>query len=258
VIRRAALAIVVAGCAALAPDGKPMAPGGRGRVVVEAEVNGADCLFIVDSGASITSVTPQAAERLGITPAAWTAVNDRRTPTGKLAKLSLGAVQHRDVRVAIVEVPAARLLGIRHDGILGLDVLSRHDVVFDFADRRVELFPSGRVARSHSARDMERLRFFPSRHGLVILTANLDAQPVRAILDLGTGVSAANAATPRRPMHVQLGNLDLGEHDLPVENHSMFRRSGLERDPAIVLGLDMFHGRTLAIAYQERAIYVSR
>ena len=92
--------------------------------------------LLVDTGCAVTSLTREAAERLGLKQDSFTG---RRTvftaagtsievPTGRLASLRLGAAELRNVEVALLELPAR----VNLDGLLGVNVLERFRVTFEF------------------------------------------------------------------------------------------------------------------------------
>jgi hypothetical protein len=237
-------------------------------LIVPVRVNGKVLRFILDSGATISALTPDAARRLGIRSMGWTLVNEIKTPIAYLESIAVGQAVHENHRVAVVHLPAAQRMKVEYDGILGLDVLSRYDVVINFVENRLLLLPIGSVSRSHAAREMVRVGFQPSRHGLVLMTAHVEFVPIPALLDLGAQYSLVNRAASAmggvtvgmktRPRHVHVGKIDLGQWRMLVGDLPIFSRSGLMAGPAIVLGADLFAQRTVVLAYEERAVYLSR
>ena len=67
-------------------------------------------------------------------------------PTGTVRTLAISGIDHENVPIAIVDIPDALATGA--EGILGLDVLARHDIVVDFADEEFAVFPAGTLVRS--------------------------------------------------------------------------------------------------------------
>ena len=237
-------------------------------IIVRVHVNGRELRFILDSGASISAVTTETAHLLGIHPYGTTLVNDVVTPVARVETLAVGDAKHHQLRIAIVNLPAAKRMKVEHDGILGLDVLGRYDVVIDFGQKRMALLPIGTVARSEAAREMARVTFKPSKYGLVLMTADVEFISIPAVLDLGAQYTLVNRAacamggvtvgTKTRPSQVHVGKEDLGQWRMLVGDLPIFHRSGLMSGPAIVLGADIFAHRTVVLAYHERAVYVSR
>ncbi|MEJ7597764.1 MAG: retropepsin-like aspartic protease [Kofleriaceae bacterium] len=273
--RWVAMVVVMLGCAK--PPPAPQFPGGieeqlvedaSNSVIVPVRVNGRSLRFILDSGATISALTPATATALGITPVGKGVVNDAITPIAIVDRLAIGSAEHRDVRVAVIDLPAAKRMDVTYDGILGLDVLGRYDVVIDFAQRRLALHPIGHVSRTQASHDMARVKFRPSPHGLVLMTADVEFIPINAVLDLGAQYSLVNRAacamggvtvgTMSRLSHVHVGDVDLGTWKMLVGDLPIFSRSGLMPGPAIVLGADVFAHRTVVLAYRSRTVYVSK
>jgi predicted aspartyl protease len=58
-------------------------------------------------------------------------------PTGRIARLRLGAADLRNVEVAILDLPAS----VNLDGLLGVNVLERFRVTFEFRRATLVLRP---------------------------------------------------------------------------------------------------------------------
>jgi hypothetical protein len=239
----------------------------RGHLVVRAEADGHPLRLVLDTGASITAITKATATRLGIASSGATPVNGRIVPTGLVRRLSIAEADHADIRVAVVD-----LLEIEHrrayvDGVLGLDVLGRHDLVIDFRDRELRFHPSGTLVTRAAGDDVARIPFTRGKHGLPVLQVRLERDViVPAILDLGSPVTYLNREAATRSGHaidtldrhrVALGDLEMVVPALFVEELPAFARLGIG-GPAMLLGNDAFGGRTLAIAYADDLIFVSR
>jgi clan AA aspartic protease (TIGR02281 family) len=139
--------------AKLATDGlarlaKPVAANGVGETIVQLEasrgvwvayvtVNGREpSRFLVDTGASVTLVSPPLAKALGVAASAGVHATELQTVAGStagtavtLASVRLGTAEAHDVP-AVIHDP-----GLDLDGILGNSFLGRFTVTFD-ADRR--------------------------------------------------------------------------------------------------------------------------
>lgn len=108
-----------------------------GGWVVEAVVNNAARVrFLVDTGASITAISPELADNLGIAPGRppllitlETASGERmRLPVVSIGALRVGEVEARDVPAVVHDMPAG-LAGL--DGILGNSYLGRYSVTLN-------------------------------------------------------------------------------------------------------------------------------
>lgn len=110
----------------------------RGVWVAHVTINGAHTArFLVDTGASVTLVSPRFAKAIGLTSLPGTAATPLQTVAGPttgasavLASVRLGTAEARDVPTVIHDP------GLDLDGILGNSFLGRFVVTFD-ADRRL-------------------------------------------------------------------------------------------------------------------------
>ncbi len=93
-----------------------------------------EALFVVDTGASYTSISTGLARELGIsvdagspTVTVVTASGTIRVPVASVESIHLGNVEARDVQVLVFDLPS----GSRVDGLLGNSFLSRFHVQLD-------------------------------------------------------------------------------------------------------------------------------
>lgn len=116
---------------------------GRGRMAVDATLDGVSIHALIDSGANQSLVSQAAAARAGVTAAQM--VHDQRGRTSgmggtvdethahRFASLDVGGVVSHDPTVVVGPLSAST--GV--DMLLGLDWLRRHEVWIDYRDRRV-------------------------------------------------------------------------------------------------------------------------
>jgi Aspartyl protease len=268
--RSLVLLLATAACTRNVPASTPP-PGGAsqkleiassGHLLVTATIEGRPYVFVLDTGASITSLSTEAARELAIARTGSMQINDTIVaPTGTLRSLAISGVDLGDVPVAIVDIPDALASGAK--GILGLDVLARHDIVVDFVDGEFGVYPAGIVASS--GRALVRLDY--GANGLILLDVVLaDRTTVPAMLDLGAPVSVLNSSAglligSRRnatQIVTRTGDTTLNPVHMLVRDLGTFARLGLAHRPAIVLGSDAFEDRLLAISYRDRVAFVSR
>lgn len=121
-------------------------------IFVSATINGQGPFrFIFDTGASLTLIRPDTAERLGL-------IEESERPSGILSFLGVGAkvvtlesislgeaaVQNLDVvsmAVPQAEIPL-QMAGIPYDGLLGYNFISRFVTTIDYGARTIRLVPS--------------------------------------------------------------------------------------------------------------------
>ena len=114
-------------------------------LVVPARLAGGRVRLLVDTGCAITAITPRTADRLRLDRSTFTGRQVVFTaggasitvPTGRIAGLQLGPTILRDVEVALMDLPP----GVIVDGLLGVNVLDRFRVTFDFRHAALVLRP---------------------------------------------------------------------------------------------------------------------
>lgn len=104
----------------------------NGSMLVEAEVNGVQQTFVIDTGASFVVIPPQLARKAGISTKGarmvqlQTANGLTSAPMVTLDKLNLNGVERRNVTAVIQPVDAAG-----HVGLLGMSFLGAFQTNFD-------------------------------------------------------------------------------------------------------------------------------
>jgi predicted aspartyl protease len=169
----------------------PMLDGYPGRVVVEVSVGAKPRRFLVDTGGVFSSIFQHLADELNLKPDAlgsnvqvYNLRGDRARHYVSLPDLAIGPLKGSDVPVLVDEESAfSRSI----DGILAPDILSKFDLDFDFANRKLNL-----VMPDHCAADVVYWANsyadanFDLLSSHIVLTMTLDGKPVTAILDTGS------------------------------------------------------------------------
>lgn len=154
----------------------------RGKIVVPARLNDSEPLsFWLDTGFGITTVHPDAVERLGLRRAGKVTIvgiaGEEEAPTYAGARFHIGGATYTPRRVAAL--PSERERSRRKDGILGASLFRRYVVELDFRVRQLRLHEPAGFAAAAEAEALP-LRF---RSDTPILTASLRTPA-------GTNVSA--------------------------------------------------------------------
>jgi clan AA aspartic protease (TIGR02281 family) len=116
-----------------------------GVLIIPAQIGELSVRFLVDTGCAVTTVTPRAVERLGLDRTRFTGQRVMFTAAGtiisvpatRIASLRLGGAELRDVEVALLDLPP----GVNLDGLLGVNVLDRFRVTFEFRSATLVLRP---------------------------------------------------------------------------------------------------------------------
>lgn len=179
-----------------------------GRFLVEAEINGAKRLFVVDSGSEKSALAPDAADALKL-PRDGTSAERLNGPGGALASqyprtvdsFRLGPAQWTNLTLPTASAAAfTRFAEPNLAGILGADMLSRYDVELDFPAHTMTLYTAqnclGRFVPWHGEYQALSPEYTP-RHRFLMAVA-LNGHPVRAVLGTGAGRSLVGGDAARR------------------------------------------------------------
>ncbi len=217
------------------PDGVP---------VVRVEVApGRLAWFVVDTGATGTTIATTLADRLGVLSSGRTLVTtiagSTSVPIGRLGTLRIdGVTVARDLDVAIHDLRLVRETVADAEGILGQDVLGRFDYLIDLERGRLVLGwiepprDGVRVPLSWSA-DRPVLHFpgTRNRHALV-----LDSGANVLVIDAD---AADDALGPERGQRRPAGlETHVGRRDVQVEHHPALRLADLDLGAVDVLRVD--------------------
>lgn len=220
--------LLLAGCAVPPPPAGPQAcdihkaaeiPIGfeRGFVSAPAVIEDRPVTLLIDTGAETSLVTPVAMAVLHLQ------TDERRrsiiqgtggaitTQNALLQSIGIGGMEMLDQSVAVGPLPAAQSAVVKAFGLLGADWLSDFDVEFDLPHRRMALYRAEGCSGDYVPWPGQKTSVFAQvyRRGLVILSAELDGQPVTALLDSGASGSALSEAAAAR--------IDLGASALALD-----------------------------------------
>jgi hypothetical protein len=240
------------------------------RMTVEVFINGQGPFnFVVDTGADRSALSIPVAARLGLSRGRDVMLHgvggSALTPTAKVPLMVTGDARLKDAELPIL--PAARL-GV--DGLLGVDMLERRNVIMDFRRKRLEVRRSSELSTAFSGvREVSVMT--DERFGrLAIANARVSGVRCVAFIDSGSGASMGNMALAeaiklrvrRRPepsmairligmageatlgeLHVarsiELGALRLTNLPLVMADLHIFDVWNLNSRPAVLLGVDV-------------------
>lgn len=263
----------------------------KGHLVTQVRIAGhGEQWFVVDTGAAASAVYAHARKRMGLNaePGAGiemhAAGGSQRVQRYRLPRLSVAGVDAD--RLLVSGLPEGIQHGEEVTGVLGGDVLGRHLVEFDLASGRLGLHRSGERPPSSRGWDEIPIRLLP-QVGLVLVDVKLGGAPVTAVLDTGArqtfinwhaaraaGVNAgedlalvktAGGATRhavryslRKFAGISVGKTRFGESALAISDLPVFVSIGMDRAPAMIVGLDLLGGRRFIIDYPARRLLMER
>lgn len=241
------LAALASPAAAQAPAGAPVEVALRthgGRLIVPVRsANGEDLEFIVSTGSTATVLTESAAKRVGD------------------AGLTLGGLTVPMDGSQTVPDGSLTTAGTRFDGMIGGNMLSAYDVLFDAPGGRLVLKPVGRAVewKGESLSEPVRLRVY---HGVILgLDVELGGAPYPAMLDLGTPALLVNAAVVKAGGVAggKAGTLRLGSvtfRDLPAaeSDHPVIQRFSPNGDGFVLVGAPIALECAVSVSWVHREL----
>jgi predicted aspartyl protease len=265
-------------------------------VLVPVVVNGVAGNFILDTGAALTVVTPDAVHHFSLALDEWTTstmrgvggLEQRRNADPRSIELGGVALHHRsvvrDATLRVATLPRTMIGEQQIDGLLGRDFLSLFDLDLDFPRRELTLYDVSGCTGSFLPWTEPYLSVAvenPAESALVVPLA-IDGVKLRALLD--SGASRSLVAAPG------MARLDLGIvklqgdtsqivsglgphtvtmwqhkfHDLQVgsENFAnpMFLVAPVQLQPIsdMLLGADWLLGHRVWISYATKQLFATK
>lgn len=259
-----------------------------GRVVVPVMVNGRGPFrFIVDTGASHSTISPGLVHALGLTPSQVPSiVLDGITGSAQVSAVTIDKLQAGALSVSATAMPivwAPVMAGA--DGILGAAGLTDQSLLVDFQHNRVVI--SGEVEPAWRAESM-RIHGVRITDGLITLDTRVGAVRVPAVLDTGSertlgnlalrdavnihrtaGVMARVTSVYGATKDVERGEV-IAAPVITVESlrilgvevvygdFHIFKVWGMEDKPAMILGMDVLGTvASLGIDFKHHDVYVA-
>ncbi|MBO9714214.1 aspartyl protease family protein [Sphingomonas sp.] len=277
------------------PDGVSQAPSGvegttlslgevDQRLTVPVAVGGQGPYnFIIDTGAERTVVSRELAGTLQLAPGqpvsmvSMTGTNTVSTVI--VPELAITSIGDRHTIVA----PALEARNLGASGLLGIDTLSKHMVTIDFETGVMTVRKSERRRPAYSHDPGEIVVTAKSQFGQLIVTdAHYGDTRIQVVLDTGSQITMGNQAFQRRvrsrtaaPKTVELtsvtgarmaadytlvpdiniGGVKFDWMPVAFAEVAPFRKFGLERKPAIMLGMDALRSfRRVEIDFPNRQV----
>lgn len=240
--------------------------------------------FLVDTGADRTAVSRDLATLLklerGTSAQLHSVAGVSTVSTVKVPQLQLTRMP-----VTIQEAPLLDARNMGADGILGVDSLGSHRVVFDFVGETMAIVPSSIAER----RDEPGAIVIQARRRngrLIISQAKAEDRPVTIVLDTGAQVSIGNAALRKklrigegrtaegqvelesvtgaklrgdvvRLKKVVVGGVTLSDLVVVFADAHTFQQLGLQNKPALLLGMNAMRAfKKVSIDFANRKFRV--
>ncbi|HEX8622455.1 MAG TPA: retroviral-like aspartic protease family protein [Allosphingosinicella sp.] len=256
--------------AAIVPDSAAtvldLEPDRSDRMTVPVSIGGrGPYAFIVDTGAERTSIAEELAQDLRLGHGARARLHSM-TEVSRIQTVLIPALEVGGRSIRGINAPALERRHIGAEGILGVDSLQTQRVSFDFARRQMTVSLSRK--REEAWPDDTIVITARNRMGhLVMVDAAVDGEKVWVILDTGAETTVANSVLRRKlekrgkalatwPIELQsvtggrmpadqsmmrkirLGGVDINNMPVAFADVHPFRKLGLTRRPALLLGMD--------------------
>jgi hypothetical protein len=259
-----------------------------GRVVVPATVNGKGPFrFIVDTGATHSTITPDLARALGLKPTDLPAVAlNGITGTTQVSVVSLDKLQTGDLVVDGLLVPVVwGPIMAGADGIFGAAGLTDESLSVDFQRNRVEISGGVPAALRERAFKIHATRV---THGLMVLAMRVGSVHALAVIDTGsertlgnlalrdalnergrpgtvaqvTSVYGATAQVEpgeiRRVPTVMIDSLRINDVAVVYGNFHIFKVWEMQDQPAMIIGMDVLGTvGSLGMDFRNHIVYLT-
>jgi predicted aspartyl protease len=169
-------------------------PDAQNRLTVEAMVNDRGPFnFVVDTGADRSVLSDDLVKTLGLPPDEDMIVEGiaRSMPaaSARVARLQFGRTVMTDL--VLPSLPRSWLGG---DGYLGLDVIDRQAVTFDFLNHRLSIAPSDKITDWVPVADGAVVRVNGTNGRLTAVNCSVNGTKAYAFVDSGAEISIGNTA----------------------------------------------------------------
>jgi predicted aspartyl protease len=256
------------------------------RMTVPVMVNGKGPFqFIIDTGADTTVISRELAETLALPPA-----NKRRLVSmggaGDVAMVKIAHLQVSSNALRHIEAPALPRKYVGADGIIGINSLKNQRIILDFMAQTMSIQPANnRAIREERDESGTITVTAKSKLGqLVLVDADANGQEIAVIVDTGGQNSVGN--TPLRRLmrkgsspesfrqvelisvvgdrvpadytivgKMRIGGVKMGGAAIAFADVHPFRKFGLTRRPAMLLGMDGLRAfRRVSIDFANRRV----
>jgi len=260
-----------------------------GRIVAPVLLNGQGPFgFVIDTGATHAAISVRTAQALNLqTQPEHTVMLNGMTGSESVATVEVARLQAGELVLENQRMPVLGSVMANADGILGVEDFADKRILVDFVHDRVE------ITRSRGERAPRGFITVAARTrlgGLLVVDASIGRMPLKAVVDtgsqgtLGTEVLASTlgirvdprrqpdevsgATSPIQQGHtallprVSVEGMVITNVDVTFGDIYIFRLWNLDRQPAIVIGMDVlgqldtliidYHLRELQLRFPER------
>ena len=165
-------------------------------MIMSARINGQRANLLVDTGSSQVILNAAAAASFGIKPSQgslryirFTQINGQELPVGFAQNLTAGGMRFGGTLVTLRESRHSDTGGTPVDGVLGLDVLTRHKAVINCRTKliffKVDQSRQMDLSSVASKEKFTRIPLRKERNGALTVPCSIRGQPARLFVDTG-------------------------------------------------------------------------
>lgn len=175
---------------------------------VRAIIDGQAGLCIIDTGSPSVILNRQGRQECETVQAA-TLASEMKIYSAKINHISLGELRFENI--SGLAIPFNEFAADRSEkilGLLGYGLLKNHEILFDFQNHLLHLFPLENAAIYRSAQPQKRIRFSMEGH-LPVINVKVGDRKLRFGLDTGAAVNVIDAALLNELPQTLLRDLDI-------------------------------------------------
>jgi len=166
------------------------------KMIMSARINGQRANLLVDTGSNQVILNAAAAASFGIKPSPgslryirFTQINGQELPVGFAQNLTAGGMRFGSTLVTLRESRHSDTGGTPVDGVLGLDVLTRHKAVINCRTKliffKVDQSRQMDLSSVASKEKFTRIPLRRERNGALTVPCSIRGQPARLFVDTG-------------------------------------------------------------------------
>jgi predicted aspartyl protease len=175
------------------------------KMIMPVRINGQRANLLVDTGSNQIIVNAAAAASFGIRPSQgslgyirFTQVNGQQLPVGFAQNLTAGSMSFGSLLVALRNSNRPGAGEGRVDGILGLDLLTRHKAVINCRTKliflKVDQTRQINLSSVAAAEKFTRVPLRRERNGALTVPCSIHGQPARLLVDTGSFITIFHEA----------------------------------------------------------------
>jgi predicted aspartyl protease len=170
------------------------------KMIMSARINGQRANLLVDTGSNQVILDADAAESFGVQPSQlglhyirFTRINGQLLPVGFAQSLIAGGMNFGSTLVTLRDSSHSNTVDTRVDGILGLDLLTRHKAIINCRTKLIFFkVDQARQTDLSSVASAEKFKKIPLRreqNGALTVPCSIYGQPARLLVDTGTFIT---------------------------------------------------------------------